>query len=188
MLYKIIKQNVIVLIIVLISCYKLTAQDKDIASVSSRGISLLLPDKDTVEYSFKKDFTIVCFFSIYCKPCLKELKAIENNIKKWKSEFNLEVIAISSRADIRYLDKIRKFAEKKSYSFSMFIDYNNELTKLIYNDLGIKKEKNFRFYKEEIEVLKPQLFILDLSGKVIKQKRGFLDGDENKIYKFLKEQ
>ena len=148
---------------------------------------VLNTNSDTINIELKSKETIICYYSIFCKPCIKELNALEENIDKWKEEFDVQIIAIASSNDIKYKDKIIKFSERRNYCFPLYIDITNEVTDFLYSKQNIKKENNFRIFNNKAEVLKPQLFIVDSKGNVLNQKRGFMDGDESKIYKMLKD-
>ena len=162
-------------------------QNKDInSSIDEKEIPLLSLNTDTILFKFNNEFTIVSFFSTYCSHCIAELNSLEKNYEKWKTEFNLEIIAVAGKTDIVDFNKIQKFAKRKSYSYSLYIDITNKFAEYIFNSKDVKKEENFRLFNGKIDVLKPQMFIFDSSGNIIMQKRAFLVGDEQKIYEFLK--
>lgn len=152
-----------------------------------KGFKVLNMNNDTVNLELESKATIICYYSIFCNPCIKELNVLEANIGKWKEEFDVQIIAIASKYDENYKDKIISFSKRKNFSYPLYIDINNEVTDFLYSQQNIKKENNFRIFNNNLEVLKPQLFIVDYNGNVLYQKRGFMDGDESKIYEFLKD-
>ncbi len=149
--------------------------------------SLLAMCSDTIAFSPDNQYTIISFFSVFCKPCRNELKALNENNNVWYKEFNAEIIAVSSITEIDYFKRIKKYADKNSFSFPLYIDFKNELTMYLYNKAEAISENHFKLHNDRVDVLKPHLFILDSKGNIIMQKRGFQDGDEQKIYSFLKQ-
>jgi len=149
-------------------------------------ILLISMNSDTISLEFKNKYTIICLFSIFCSPCIKELNSIEKIYKKWNTEFNTNVIAISSFSEKEYLEKTIKFVERKSYTFPVYNDYKNSFAEYCYNSGDLPKENSYMFFQGKVELLKPQILIINSAGKIVFQKRGFMDGDEEKMETFLK--
>jgi len=157
------------------------------AQNNDNKISILsVNNNDTIYFELNKKITIVSLFSVYCKPCIRELNAINSNYKKWMSEFDLKIYAITSAMDKKKIKRTEKFAAKKDYKFTLYNDYKSEVIEWIYKNDDLIKENGFRIVNNRIRYSIPQCFIFDSKGKIIYQKHGFITGDDKKMYQFLK--
>lgn len=145
---------------------------------NTNSFKLLSLEKDTVFFSFKKDYTIFCAFSVYCSSCINELNMMEQNLKKWDSLYSINIIGFVNASDNSDFQKIVRFSKKHNYTFPLYIDIKGELVTFLMSLENVKKDGNFRIFGSLYECMRPQLFVFDKSGNLIFQKRGFVNGDE----------
>ena len=91
---------------------------------------------------------IISYWSIACKPCIQELNAINDALADWKSEADLEVIAVSVD-DARLKASAKAIAQSRGWEFICLYDQNQEL----------KRAMNVS--------LTPQSFVVDGQGNII---------------------
>lgn len=95
--------------------------------------------------------SLLVFFGTRCPPCLKELKALNNNLQaSHYKDFN--IYAVGSTDDTANLIL---FNNKKNYSFSYLPDPNQDL----FDQIG--------------DHTIPRTFLLDSNAKIISQTVGF---------------
>jgi cytochrome c biogenesis protein CcmG, thiol:disulfide interchange protein DsbE len=111
--------------------------------------------------------TIVSFWATWCKPCLQEIYAINQNIEDLKKEIDFDFIAISTD-DSRSKNKVLSLKNAKKWQFEVFIDENGDLQRAM-NILNI-----------------PFTIILDKNHKIIYQHTAYAVGDEEEYFEVLK--
>lgn len=160
-----------VMVCVLVSCpsTSLLAQEKA-GKNSLPTVKLKTPDGKIVSTS---DFSnggkpiVLNFWATWCKPCVRELMAINDHYEKWQQETGVKVIAISID-DSRSASKVGPFVNGKGWDYEVYIDENSE-------------------FKRAMNVTNPPFtFLLDGSGKVVWQHSSYTPGDENHLYEQIK--
>ncbi|MBI3717552.1 MAG: TlpA family protein disulfide reductase [Sphingobacteriales bacterium] len=111
---------------------------------------------------------LISFWATWCKFCIAELSAISSQYKSWEDSTGVKLVAISTDAGVTE-EYIKKFAERRNWSFEIYWDYKKSLK----NSMGV----------QEI----PHLMLVDAGGRIIWQKIGFNPGDETIILAKLKE-
>ena len=106
---------------------------------------------------------IISYWSIACKPCIQELNAINDALADWKSEADLEVIAVSVD-DARLKASAKAIAQSRGWEFICLYDQNQEL----------KRAMNVS--------LTPQSFVVDGPGNIIFSHSGYTPGSEQLLF------
>jgi peroxiredoxin len=109
---------------------------------------------------------VVSFWATWCRPCLKELTAIDEIYEDWK-ELGLKLIAVStdnSRTRANVLPMVRG----RGWEFEFYLDENGDLSRA----MGVN--------------LVPHTFIVNGKGEVVYQHTSFVDGMEWEMYDKLK--
>ena len=106
---------------------------------------------------------IISYWSIACKPCIQELNAINDALADWKSEADLEVIAVSVD-DARLKASAKAIAQSRGWEFICLYDQNQEL----------KRAMNVS--------LTPQSFVVDGQGNIIFSHSGYTPGSEQLLF------
>ena len=110
---------------------------------------------------------IISFWATWCKPCLQEIEAVNDNLSDWKKEIDFDFIAISTD-DSRSKGRVLPMKNVKKWPFEVFLDENGDLQRAM-NVLNI-----------------PHTIILDSSGKIIYQHTSYTSGDEEEYFEVLK--
>ncbi len=107
------------------------------------------------------------FWATWCKPCIKELIAIDENYIDWQEETGLKVYAISID-DTKSSSRVAPFVNGRAWEFEVLSDVNSD-------------------FKRAMNVINvPHSFILNKNGKVVWQHNSYSPGDEEVIYEILK--
>lgn len=111
---------------------------------------------------------IILFWSTSCKPCLQELKAIDEQLEEWQQEADFDVVAVAID-DSRSIGKAKAMASGFGWEFTCVFDKNQE-------------------FKRALNVsLIPQSYVVDAKGKVIYSHSGYTPGSEQILLDKIKE-
>ena len=111
---------------------------------------------------------IISFWAVTCKPCIRELDAINDLYPDWIEEANFRVVAVSTD-DARFTAQARSLAEGHGWS-----DYT-----LVYDKNGdFKRAMNVQFT--------PQVFVVDKNGKIAYSHTGYTPGGEYELFEIIK--
>ncbi|WP_295989277.1 TlpA disulfide reductase family protein [uncultured Alistipes sp.] len=111
---------------------------------------------------------VISFWSTTCKPCIRELNTINDQLEDWKEEVDFRVIAVSTD-DSRSASKAKAMAAGNGWEdFMVLYDKNQEL----------KRAMNVN--------LTPQIFVTDGNGKIVYSHTGYSQGSEMEVLKTLK--
>lgn len=109
---------------------------------------------------------IIDFWATWCKPCIAELSAIDEEYAQWQKETGVKVIAISVD-DSRTMGKVQSFIREQGWTYDVYLDPNQD----------------FQHAMEVINV--PCTFILDGSGKIVYIHNSYIEGDEKGLHAAL---
>ena len=112
---------------------------------------------------------IISFWSTTCKPCIRELDAINELMPDWLEEVKFRVVAVSTD-DARFTAKARSLAEGRGWE-----------------DFIVLFDKNQEFMRAMNVTLTPQVYVVDANGKIVYSHTGYTPGSENELLKKLKE-
>lgn len=127
-----------------------------------------LDGKTVNSSSFVNDSTpvILVFWLTYHKNPVKELEAIAENYSDWQKETGVRLIAVSED-DSRTSWKVTTMVNEREWEYEVYLDPNQDFKRgMNVNDV-------------------PHTFVLDKTGLVTWEKVGYVEGDENLIYKEL---
>lgn len=105
---------------------------------------------------------VLTFFATWCKPCLRELNAIEDVYQDWQQETNLRLVAISIDEGANS-HKVKPLAKSRGWSFEVLLDPNGDFKRAL-----------------NVQVI-PSVFVLSEEGKIIYRHTGYTDGSEEEI-------
>ena len=110
---------------------------------------------------------IISFFATWCKPCIRELKAIDELYADWQEETGVEmyIVSVDQGQDSK---KVKPFVDGYGWEYHVLLDPNETL----------KRAMNVQNI--------PHLFIIDSKGQTVYNHVGYTDGSEKEIRKFLK--
>lgn len=110
---------------------------------------------------------IIAFFATWCKPCLRELKAIDELYDDWQEETGVEmyIVSVDQGQDEK---KVRPLVNGNGWDYHVLLDPNGEL----------KRAMNVQNI--------PHLFVIDSKGQTVYNHSGYTDGSETDIRQYLK--
>lgn len=111
---------------------------------------------------------VILFWSTTCKPCIMELKAINEQLDEWQEEADFDIVAVSID-DSRSSSKAKAMASGFGWDFTCLFDKNQEL----------KRAMNVS--------LIPQSYIIDTKGDIVWSHSGYTPGSEQNILEKIKE-
>lgn len=110
---------------------------------------------------------IISFWATWCKPCKKELDAIQENYDAWTEETGVKLIAISID-DVRSSGKVVTDVRSKGWEFEVYLDENQDF----------KRAMNVNNV--------PFTFLVDGEGNIVWSHNSYTEGDELKLYENVK--
>ncbi|GGD43190.1 thiol-disulfide oxidoreductase ResA [Emticicia aquatilis] len=150
-----VRVNQLLFFLLLVSL-KLSAQKSlpDVSIKDLQGLSF-----STKQLGESSQPTIISFWATWCKPCLQEMNAINENLADWQAEKKVRFIAISVD-DSRSKGRVPTLVNSKKWKFEVYLDENGDLQRAM-NVLNV-----------------PHTFVLDAKGKIIYQHTSYASGDE----------
>ncbi len=110
---------------------------------------------------------IVSFFATWCKPCMRELAAIEQVYDDWQDETGVELVAVSIDK-AQDADKVRSLVASHDWPYTVLLDSNSELAR----GVGVQAV--------------PHVLVVDGAGNVVYSHSGYHDGAETELYEHVK--
>ncbi len=109
---------------------------------------------------------IISFWATWCKPCLRELKAIHEVYPDWQDETGVKMIIVSID-QAQDANKVKPLVDGFGWEYEVLLDPNGDF----------KRAMNVQNV--------PHVFVLDGSGKIVYNHTGYVDGSEEDIYEAL---
>ena len=109
---------------------------------------------------------IISFWATYCKPCLRELKAIHEVYPDWQDETGVNMIIVSID-EAQNANKVKPLVDGFGWEYEVLLDPNSDF----------KRAMNVQNV--------PHVFVLDGKGKIVYNHAGYVDGGEEDIYEAL---
>ena len=110
---------------------------------------------------------IISFFATWCKPCLRELKAIAEVYPDWEDETGVKMYIVSID-DAQNSSKVRPLVNAEGWEYETLLDPNSEFFKA----MGLQ--------------VVPHVLLLDGNGKVVMSHSGYTDGSESEIIETIR--
>lgn len=111
---------------------------------------------------------VISFFATYCKPCLRELQAINELYDDWQRETGVEIYVVSID-DAQNSAKVKTLVEGYAWRYTVLLDPNSDMKRA----LGVN--------------MIPSVIVLNAEGKISYTKTGYTDGSENELFEKIKE-
>lgn len=118
-------------------------------------------DADTLSNDGKP--MVINFWATWCKPCVRELNAINDQYIDWVDETGVKIVAISID-DSRNSARVKPFVKSQGWEYEIYLDENQELKRA----LNVNNP--------------PHTFLLDGEGNIVWQHSGYTPGDEDHLY------
>ena len=110
---------------------------------------------------------IISFFALWCKPCIRELKAIADVYDEWQQETGVKLFAVSID-EAQNAQKVKPLVNQNGWEYEVLLDPNSDFKRA----LGIN--------------MIPAVFIFDGNGKIVESRNGYTDGSENHLIEKVK--
>lgn len=111
---------------------------------------------------------VISFFATWCKPCLRELRAINEVYPDWQDETGMKLIAISTD-EAQNVHKVKPLVDSEGFEYEVLLDSNQDLQRA----LGIQ--------------MIPYVMIVDGNGNIVETRNGYTDGSEAHIIEKIRE-
>lgn len=110
---------------------------------------------------------VISFWATYCKPCVRELKAIHELLPDWEEETGVKVILVSID-QAQDAQKVKPMIDGLGWEYECLLDPNGDFKRL----MNVQNA--------------PHLFVLDGKGTIVYNHAGYTDGGEAEVYEVLK--
>ena len=111
---------------------------------------------------------VISFFATWCKPCMRELTAIDAMFDEWEEQTGVRFILVSID-DAQNVQKVRPLVDGQGWDFEVLLDVNSERKRLM-----------------QVQQI-PHVFVFDGNGKMVYNHSGYTDGSENDLYQKILE-
>lgn len=110
---------------------------------------------------------VLAFFATWCKPCMRELKAIDELYAEWQEETGVTVylVSIDQGQDVQ---KVKPLVDGNGWEFPVLLDPNGTL----------KRAMNVQNV--------PHLFVVNSKGEIVYNHTGYSTGDELELPTYFK--
>ena len=106
---------------------------------------------------------VISFFATWCKPCNRELSAINEVYDEWKEATGVRLVAVSID-QAQNINKVKPLVDQNGWQFeTVLLDPNGELK----HALGVQ--------------MIPFTLLLDGSGNIVYKHNGYTDGEEDEL-------
>ena len=110
---------------------------------------------------------VVAFFATWCKPCNRELKAIDELYDEWRQETGVRIIAVAVDEG-QNINKVKPLVDQNGWRYDVLLDPNSELRQAL-----------------NIQMI-PYTILFDGQGNIVYKHNGYTDGAEIELYEKIK--
>lgn len=110
---------------------------------------------------------VISFFATWCKPCMRELRAIDEVYEEWQSQTGVKLVLISID-DAQNSSKVKPLVDGEGWDFEVLLDSDSEFARLM-----------------QVQSI-PHVFVINAEGKIVYNHMGYAEGGENELYKAIK--
>lgn len=134
--------------------------------------NLNLKSLDNNSINIKSDFNdkdkvyVYIFWATWCAPCIQELDAMNDLYTDWKTDLNMEIIAVSID-DSRTEKRVKPLVNGRSWDYTVLLDTNQDL-------------------KRTLAIANPPYTIVVKNGKIVFEQAGHAPGSESQFFDRLK--
>ncbi len=111
---------------------------------------------------------IISFFATWCKPCNRELSAIQEVYEEWQEETGVKLFAVSID-QAQNINKVKPLVDEHGWVYDVLLDPNSDFKRA----LGIQ--------------MIPFQLIVDGQGKIVYKHNGYTEGAEEELIEKVRE-
>ena len=111
---------------------------------------------------------IISFFASRCKPCNRELKAINEVYADWQDETGVRLVAISID-EAQNAQKVKPMVDAAGWEYQVLLDPNSDFRRA----MGVN--------------MIPHVFVIDGNGKIVESRSGYTEGGEQHLIEKVRE-
>ena len=123
---------------------------------------------NTAEASNDGNPIVISFWATWCKPCKKELNAINDLYIDWQEETGVKLIAVSVD-DQRTSASVEPYVNSTGWEYEIWMDINGDFKRA----MGVN--------------MVPHTFLLDGEGNIVYSHNNYASGDEYELYDHILE-
>lgn len=131
----------------------------DLKSLESETIS-------TSSFNEQDKLYVFSFWATWCAPCIQELEAISEVYADWKTQINVELIAVSTD-DSRTQKRVKPLVNGKGWEYKILLDTNQDL-------------------KRKLSIANIPYLVVVKNGKIVFIQNGHTPGAEEELLAKLK--
>lgn len=109
---------------------------------------------------------VISMWATWCKPCIRELSAIQDMYFDWQEQTGVKIVAISID-DARNASKVGPFINGEGWEYEVYIDENQDFKRLL-----------------NVNTI-PHTFLVNGEGEIVWQHNGYAAGDEDELYELI---
>lgn len=144
----------------------MTAAMAQLPSVQLKDINGKTVDTATLQNDGKP--FIISFFATWCKPCNRELKAINEVYADWQDETGVRVVAVSID-EAQNAQKVKPMVDSFGWEYEVLLDPNSDFRRA----MGVN--------------MIPHVFVIDGNGKIAESRSGYTEGGEQHLIEKVRE-
>lgn len=111
---------------------------------------------------------IIDFFATWCKPCNRELDAINEVYEEWQEETGVKIFAVSID-QAQNINKVKPLVSNYGWEYDVLLDPNSEFLRAVGGQMI------------------PYTLVVDAKGKIVYKHSGYTDGAETELIKKVRE-
>ena len=111
---------------------------------------------------------IIDFFATWCKPCNRELVAINEVYEEWQEETGVKIFAVSID-QAQNINKVKPLVSNHGWEYDVLLDPNSEFLRAVGGQMI------------------PYTLVVDAKGKIVYKHSGYTDGAETELIKKVRE-
>lgn len=157
------RKVIMTLVLAVAGCLQMAAQ---LPAVTLKSMDGKAVRTDTLSNNGKP--IIIDFFATWCKPCNRELTAINEVYEDWQEETGVKLIAVSID-QAQNINKVKPLVDNHGWPFEVLLDPNSDFKRA----LGIQ--------------MIPYTLIVDGKGNIVYKHNGYTDGAEEELIEKVRE-
>lgn len=118
------------------------------------------------DFQEKDKLYVYVFWATWCAPCIQELDAINDLYEDWKSELNVEILAVSID-DSRTEKRVKPLINGRGWDYNVILDTNQDL-------------------KRALQIANPPYTVVVKNSQIVFEQAGHTPGGEREFFTKLK--